>query len=134
MAGGGSYGNFCNPKFVQQWSHFMYSVLNMGPQLVHNAIRKSGYQILVPDAADWWIGLLSCPRAPRATATHSANRVARRGAGLGRREARRGYCESHERQRKEQQKRATSRRRREWRKLAMKARKKRWVGGLGVSS
>jgi hypothetical protein len=32
---------------VQQWSHFIYSVLNMGPQLVHNEIRKSGYQALI---------------------------------------------------------------------------------------
>jgi hypothetical protein len=47
MAGGGSYGDFCNPKFVQKWSHFIYSVLNMDPELVHNEIRKSGYQTLI---------------------------------------------------------------------------------------
>jgi hypothetical protein len=29
MAGGGRYGDFCNPKFVQQWPHFIYSVLNI---------------------------------------------------------------------------------------------------------
>jgi hypothetical protein len=44
-AGGGKYGDFCNPKFVQQWPHFfVYSVLNMGPQLVHNELRRGGYQ------------------------------------------------------------------------------------------
>jgi hypothetical protein len=47
--GGGKYGDFCNPKFVEQWSHFIYSVLNMDPQLVHNELRRCGYQSLIYD-------------------------------------------------------------------------------------
>jgi hypothetical protein len=36
-----------NPKFVQQWSHFIYSILNMDPQLVHNELRNGNYQTLI---------------------------------------------------------------------------------------
>jgi hypothetical protein len=49
MAGGGKYGDFCNPKFVQQWSHFVYSVLNKDPQFVHNELRRCNYQSLICD-------------------------------------------------------------------------------------
>jgi hypothetical protein len=47
MAGGGRCDDFCNPKFVKQWSHFIYSVLNMGPQLVHNELITGNYQTLI---------------------------------------------------------------------------------------
>jgi hypothetical protein len=49
MGGGGSYGDFCNPKFVQQWSHFIYFVLNMDPQLVFNEISNISFQTLICD-------------------------------------------------------------------------------------
>jgi hypothetical protein len=47
MAGGGKSSDFCNPRLLAQWwSHFIYSVLNMAPQLVHNELSRGGYQTL----------------------------------------------------------------------------------------
>jgi hypothetical protein len=51
-AGDGSYGDFRNPEFVQPWSQFIYSVLevlNMDLQLVYNEISKKGFQTLIYD-------------------------------------------------------------------------------------
>ena len=50
MAGGGSRDDFRNPEFVQEWSCFIFYVLNTDPQkLVYNEISKAGFKSLIYD-------------------------------------------------------------------------------------